>query len=229
MFWQEETADETYQVPEDIVDVAYRIACKCLPLDHAHALSRALHEALPWLEEEPRAGIHLIHGAESGNGWMRPEDPDNELLYLSRRTRLTLRLPKERIEEASGLVGQVLDIEGYTLEVGEPAVRQLSPAATIFARYVADMQDEGEEAFLQAVSEELQALGVKVRKLMCGRQHLLRTPGEAILTRSVMVADLEKDESVIMQQHGVGPHRKLGCGLFIPHKGIAPVASAAKE
>jgi hypothetical protein len=28
---------------------------------------------------------------------------------------------------------------------------------------------------------------------------------------------------VKVQQLGLGPHRKLGCGLFIPHKGIAPV------
>ena len=94
MFWQEKTPDKPYRVPDDIVDLAFRIDCRCLPLEHAHALSVALHEALPWLEDESRAGIHLIHGAESGNGWMRPEDPQSEVLYVSRRTRMTLRLPK---------------------------------------------------------------------------------------------------------------------------------------
>ena len=43
-------------------------------------------EELPWMVDEPQAGIHLIHGAESGNGWIRPQEPD-ALLILSRRTR----------------------------------------------------------------------------------------------------------------------------------------------
>ena len=97
MFWQDESGDrQDFVVPDNIVDVLYAIECRCLPLDHAHALSQALLNALPWLPNEPQAGIHLIHVAESGNGWYRPEDPDNEVLVVSRRTRMALRLPKER-------------------------------------------------------------------------------------------------------------------------------------
>ena len=74
MFWTEKEADKTYVVPDDIVDLAFKISCKCLPLEHSNALSKALIQQLPWLEDEQLAGIHLIHGAESGNGWIRPED-----------------------------------------------------------------------------------------------------------------------------------------------------------
>jgi len=35
-----------------------------------------------------------------------------------------------------------------------------------------------------------------------------------------MIADLEVEESLRLQQKGLGPYRYLGCGLFIPHKGI---------
>jgi len=38
-----------------------------------------------------------------------------------------------------------------------------------------------------------------------------------------MVADLEPEQSVRLQQIGIGPGRTIGCGLFIPHKGIAAV------
>ena len=62
-----------------------------------------MHAALPWLADDDRAGVHLIHVAESGNGWMRPEDAENEMLYLSRRTKMTLRLPKEYIEETKSV------------------------------------------------------------------------------------------------------------------------------
>jgi CRISPR/Cas system CSM-associated protein Csm4 (group 5 of RAMP superfamily) len=38
-----------------------------------------------------------------------------------------------------------------------------------------------------------------------------------------MLADLELEESLKLQEAGLGPGRKLGCGLFLPQKGIKPV------
>ena len=226
MYWQEDDQRREFRVPDDIQDLAFRINCPRLPLEHAEALSAALQQALPWLAEEPCAGIHLIHGAESGNGWMRPEDPATEVLHLPRRARMTLRLPKERLEEAHALTGKTLDVGGYRLEVGEALVKPLSVAPTLFARYVVDLDDAGEEAFVEVVAAEIRALGIKVRKLMCGRVHRLGTAAGAVVTRSIMVADLDKRDSVLLQQRGIGPHRQQGCGLFLPHKSIAPVVDA---
>ncbi len=110
MYWQETKENQRYTVPDDIVDVVYSIDCRALPVDHAYALSQAIQRALPWFAEEESVGLHTIHVADSGNGWMRPDDPD-ALLHLSRRTKLTLRLPKHRIEDAGKLMGQTLDIQ----------------------------------------------------------------------------------------------------------------------
>ena len=223
MFWEEKKSDQPYQVPDDIVDLAFKINCKCLPLEHARALSMAIHKALPWIADEEQAGIHLIHGAESGNGWMRPEDPANELLYLSRRTRMTLRLPKDRLEDAASLSGQTLRVDGYELEVGDSIVKMLSTQSTLFSRYVVSMETESEDAFLRRVHGGLQKMGINVSKLLCGKTHILQGHYGDIFTRSVMLAELKPEESVTVQQQGIGEGRKLGCGLFIPHKGIAPV------
>jgi hypothetical protein len=48
-------------------------------------------------------------------------------------------------------------------------------------------------------------------------------PHGSIFTRSLMVADLEPEQSVHLQQVGLGEGRTIGCGLFIPHKGIKAV------
>jgi CRISPR-associated protein Cas6 len=224
MFWQDdEQKKPAYQVPDDVVDLSYRISCRTLPLDHAYSLSRALQQALPWLADEPAAGIHLIHGAESGNGWYRPEDSESALLHLSRRARMMLRMPKERIAQARGLEGAELDIQGHRLSVGTAEVKNLSSLATLFARYVAIEDAVDEEAFLRRVTDEFAALGLEVRKLMCGREHCFQTPDGTIRTRTVMVADLEPEQSVLVQQKGIGARQKMGFGLFIPHKGIKPV------
>jgi CRISPR-associated protein Cas6 len=227
MFWEQEKDENApYVVPDEVVDLVYTISCKCLPLDHAYSFSTALREALPWIDTEARVGVHLIHGAESGNGWMRPEDSDNALLYLSRRSRMMLRVPKHRIEDARALTGQTLNIDGYTLAVGESKVKLFSTLPTQFARYVVVPEGIGrddESAFMQVAVEQLRELDIKVRKMLCGRAHAIQHPGGAIQTRSVMLADLEAEEAVTLQQHGIGPHRTLGCGLFIPHKGIKAV------
>ncbi|MCK5092780.1 MAG: type I-MYXAN CRISPR-associated protein Cas6/Cmx6 [Gammaproteobacteria bacterium] len=222
MVWQEE---KPFVAPDDIVDLSFRINCKCLPIEHAHTLSRALHEALPWLGKDDRVGIHLVHVAESGNGWMRPVDAENDLLLLSRRTRMTLRLPKDRLDEARQLKGVTLDIDGYSLEVSDSSVRELSISTTLFSRYIIADEEESEQVFTASVVSELGGMGIPVRKLLCGRTHTLNFPDRKVFTRSLMIADLEPEQSVKLQQVGLREGRKYGCGLFLPHKGIDPVGS----
>lgn len=219
-YWQEDNPQPT--IPDTLLDVVYKIECRHLPLDHAYALSSAIQQALPWLQDIPQAGIHLIHGAESGNGWMRPQDATDQPLHLSRRTRMTLRLPTRCVTEAQQLTGKVLDIGGYPLTVGPATIKPLIASSTLFSRYViTDTEDE--MALMGMIAQQLQLMGITPRKLLCGKPHSLQTPTQALLTRSVMIADLTPIESISLQHQGIGEGRKLGCGLFIPHKGISAV------
>jgi len=127
MFWKEDdAATDEFKVSEDIVDVVYAIQCRSVPLDHAHALSESIHHALPWFNDEPDAGLHMIHISEAGNGWFRPDNPDTDDLILSHRTKLTLRLPKHRLDQAGELSGKQLDIAGYSMTIGKYKTRSLS-------------------------------------------------------------------------------------------------------
>ena len=223
MYWDnDKQGEQVYVVPDDVVDIAYSIRCRALPVDHAHALHQALHRALPWLDDEALAGIHTIHVAESGNGWRRPENA-NDLLYLSRRTKLVLRVPQHRRTDAEALSGLSLDVGGHSLEVGQPTMRPLSSLTTLFSRYIVADDNDDENSFMQSALQQLEALGIKPKKMMCGRGGLISTPDQIIHTRSLMLADMEVEDSVKLQQHGLGPWRQLGCGLFIPHKDISEV------
>ncbi len=219
MYWQEAQTDNRYVVSDDVVDVSFAIRCRTLPVDHAWALSQAVAAVLPWLMEDARTGVHTIHVADSGNGWMRPQGPD-ALLYPSRRTRLALRVPRARMDDARALTGTTLDVAGHRLQVEHGEVRRLSDITTIFARYVVAEDEHDEGAFLGAVHAQLQRLGIKPGKMLCGIEHRIYTPSRVVRTRSLMLADLTVEESVRLQQTGLGPLRHLGCGLFLPHKGI---------
>jgi CRISPR-associated protein Cas6 len=224
MFWNDEKQKQPeFVIPDDVIDLAFRVACPTLPLDHAHALSSQLLKILPWLEDEALAGVHLIHGAASGNGWYRPQDTAGELLHLSRRTRMRLRIPRHRLEDARKLTGHTLDIDGHPLEVGSSDVFLLSSLSTLFSRYVMTGEDVDEAAFLEEAARGLQAAGIPCRKLLGGIGHTMQFPDGPVHTRSLMVAELEPEHSIRLQQLGLGEGRNIGCGLFLPHKGIKPV------
>jgi CRISPR-associated protein Cas6 len=223
MLWEEETKKEDYVVPENVVDLSFKIECKQLPVSHASELYQALHELLPWLPEEPAVGIHQIHGATSGNGWERPAD--DGLLHLSKRSRMTLRMPSHRLDDVDALVGQSFDIAGYPVKVGGYNVKPLMPQAVIFSRYVAMPHGMEEDEFINWVADGLAERDIKVRKMLCGMGHNIQTHEGEVSTRSLMIADLDKPTSIALQEEGVGPLRHYGCGIFLPHKGIRAVGS----
>lgn len=225
MFWNEDKKTEEFEIPDDIVDLSFVIKCKCLPLEHMHPLSESLYSVLPWLKEDKLAGIHPINGSESGNGWERSNDP-NQLIYLSRRQKMTLRLPKEHLDSAECLVGQTINVEGNDIEIGKSSIKKLSDLPTAFCRSIMIDGRMEEDDFLQWAFEELKALDITVHKMMAGIERAVKLPDNSErITRSLMVAELEKAESVRLQQHGMGEGRKLGCGIFMPQKDIKAVNS----
>jgi len=231
MLWQDLSGERDNAVCEDIVDLAFRLSGGTLAVEHAHALCRALLAELPWLADEPHSGVHNIHVAASGNGWMRPDRDAGEVLNLSRRTRLTLRLPRERLADAEALSGQSLDVGGHRLQVGKARERPLIPSSTLFARTVIcdDPRHRDEECFIDWVAEGLQGMGIIPTRLVCGMTSHIDMSGERVQARSLMVAALLPDASLELQRRGLGGGRLMGCGLFVPHKGIEAVRDSNEE
>jgi len=229
MFWQEKPKDKSFESSNEVVDLCFKLECKTLPLDHAWALSSALTHATPWLKSTKCTAIHLIHGAESGNGWIRPDNSENELLHLSHRTRFTLRLHRDNLIRAEELVGLKLDIQGHSLHIGEFKQQLLAPHSTVFSRYIVTPGELNEDDFLNLVAPHIQAQNIQIKKMMGGLPHTFTTPQGQLTTRSLMLSDLEKEESIQLQQNGIGENQLLGMGIFLPHKDIAAVKELNEE
>jgi len=211
----------------DILDAVFAIECRSLPVDHAYALSTAIQAALPWFAQEPQAGLHTVHGAASGAGWRRPEGEDAQL-QLSRRTKLVLRLPGHRMADAAALSGRTLDVAGSAMRVGRLSARPLLRIASLFSRSVMFEGVADEDAFVAAAVEALRALGVEAATMLCGRDVTLATPQGSYRTRSLMLTVATPDQSLALQRHGLGEARKLGCGVFIPHKDVGDLRGVAR-
>jgi CRISPR-associated protein Cas6 len=131
-----------------------------------------------------------------------------------------LRLPAHRLPEAAALTGRTLEVAGSPLRVGRLSPRPLLRIASLFSRSVIFAGAADEPAFLAAADEGLRALGVAASTLLCGRDVTLATPEATYRTRSLMLTVATPAQSLALQRQGLGEARKLGCGVFIPHKDI---------
>ena len=211
---------------DEVVDAVFAIECRSLLVDHAYALSQAVQAALPWFAAEPEAGLHTIHGAASGAGWQRPEG-EQALLQLPRRAKLVLRLPAHRMADAAALTGRTLEVAGSAMRIGRLSERPLLRIASLFARSVMFASAADEPAFVAAATEGLRALGIDASTLLCGRDVTLATPQGSYRTRSLMLTVATSAQSLLLQRRGLGGARKLGCGVFIPHKDVGDLRGGA--
>jgi CRISPR-associated protein Cas6 len=193
------------------IDIAFELQGRTLPRQHRRALAAALEDALPWLAEVPGAGVHRLNVSAGGGAQA----------LLSHRTRLTLRVPRERAQEVAALQGTELCVGSCTLRLGTPHVRELRPHGTLYAHLVA-AEEADETGFLQAMTDELQALGVPCR-LICGR--LQTAESDDLQGYSLMLDGLTPAGALRVLEAGLGRHRRLGCGVFVPHKSAVAVGA----
>lgn len=194
----------------DAVDLIFALRGRAIMADYAERLRDELLRCLPWLADESRAGVHPLGGLSDGA---------NEH-YLSGRSRLTLRVPRGRVEQAQALGGQQLDLGGVA-EVGRATLRELSPAAVLYSSFVTyGRADEAE--FMAECRREIEGLAFRNACLICGKARQ-SGGGVAVSGFSLMVHGLSAPESLHLQSAGLGRQRQRGCGIFVPHKAIAAV------
>ena len=203
------TAADTEPCPT--VDLIFPLSGRFLPRDHAQALKDALCDAWPWLEAEPLAGVQCIKLVPG----LEPQ------AMLSGRAKLLLRLSRERANELINANAIDLEVAGQALRLDVPHVRELVAHTTLYAFHVA-ASDADEVAFMAGVTQALSGLGVGGERV-CGKRQQLTLASGAVTTFSLMLHGLAPEPSLHLQQHGIGPHRLLGCGIFIPHKSAAAV------
>lgn len=195
-----------------MVDVVFSLETGTLGDDHADALSRAVRRALPWFDDEPEAGILPLSGLARGNG----------MSFVGRRSRMVLRLPIHRSASADSLAGARLDLDGTFLKLRECSVRQLFPARGVVYSHLVCVGADDEVEFLARCEALLAERGLKPQ-LVTGKAGQLRTAQDPVRGFSLMLHGLAAAESLAMQESGLGGHRALGCGIFIPHKSVVAV------
>lgn len=191
-----------------VTDIQFDLKGTVLPIDHGYALFLELVRLLPWFAEEELGGIHPIHGADTGHGE----------LILNRRAKLVVRIAAARVADLMKLSGQKIDLGGHPLEIGAAKSRPLTRHTPLFAHCVTT-GSEDEVDFTNDIIRLLDELEIDSR-FICGKRQAIKTRDGMVSGFSLMLHGLPVEHSLLVQQQGLGKHRKMGCGIFIPHKSI---------
>ncbi len=198
------------------IDLCFSLsASHAVPADHGYLLYSAVSRMLPELHAENDYGIHPIRGRQLGG----------RTLQLTQHSRLVIRTDAERIARFLPLAGSSLQLLERSLRVGVPQVRPLAAATALRSRLVTIKlpealdapPDTAAETFEAAVRRQLDTLAVAPgAQLHLGKRRTLRIKDKEVVGYEVLLEALSADESLAVQEQGLGGRRKMGCGVFAP-------------
>lgn len=190
----------------ELTDLVFELSGVSLPASYPFALWDALVQQIPQLADDPRVGVLPLRGAQN-----------DELLLLSKRSKLVLRLPENLIGAASQLTGTQLEVASNILSLGRASTRAIQHYPTLHAQLAEGNDDEVE--FMLQVQQHFARLGISGQTI-CGIRRTLSSGQRMIAGYSLVVHDLKAEASISLQCAGIGEGRQFGCGIFIPYKVI---------
>jgi CRISPR-associated protein Cas6 len=211
------------------VDLIFPANGSAVPRDHGYALYGAVSRIVPGVHQSKDVGIFPIRGTPAGDG----------TLLLTERSAVRFRLPAGRLPELLPLAGKALELDGHRLRLGVPHVAALVPAPALASSLVLiKLADKGDpaaggivtpDAFLASARRKLLAMEIQaepgLQKLRTGpradqaRRRIIRVKDQTHVGFAMIVQGLTAEESIRLQEEGLGGRRLMGCGLFLPARG----------
>lgn len=200
-----------------IINLVFPVQGTTLHADHNHKLLASLSEKIPQLHHLVGLAINTVSGIPDKQG----------KITLTSASRLYLRLPVEAITLVYPLTGQTLNVGGYSIKLGNPELQTLQAVESLKSRLVTIKGYLEPEAFLEAAYRQLQALEIQANIGIPANDNgepkrltlKITKPNRSytIVGFSIVVDNLNEEDSIKLQIHGLGGKRRLGCGVFYPN------------
>lgn len=188
---------------EPKVDLCFQALGQTLPVDHGFALYGAISRVLPFAHEDPDIGLKLIRGRYVGGG----------MLDISPYSELVLRLPISKGGSYLKLAGKTLEVMGQKLMIGVPKTKALIPAVALYAQLVTTKNGHDQNRFKAEIKTQMEKMDIE-GKLSVEKRRTFQVHGKQVVGYSVLATELTAEESIALQENGLGGRRKMGCGFF---------------
>jgi CRISPR-associated protein Cas6 len=212
------------EVSVSYVDLYFQVMGEWIPLDHGYDLYAAICKATgeetsgSWFHAAENIGLIPIRGTAA----------TGHRLMLDRRARFGLRLSAEQLPRALPLAGRRLRIGNASIRAGVPTPEALRPAGTLYARIVTTRNGEDPERFDAEIARQLAVIEVRGEPKR-GDRRIVRIHDKKVVGHELQVTGLSDQDSIRLQEHGLGGRRKMGCGVFFPRSDVAgPALKDAK-
>jgi CRISPR-associated protein Cas6 len=204
------------------IEARFPITGDTLPTDHAYLLYSALSHGVP-----------EFHANEGGMRFspINGESHKQGLIRVFSKSRLRVRFDADRIATVLPLAGQKLKVGEHAIRLGAPTVVSLEAASILTAPFVTFKNSDTPERFMEVAREKLNALNVaaepgiplaeKGARAGEPRRRIVHIKGMKIVGYPLVVQGLTADESIRLQEQGLGGRTRIGCGFFVPHREFA--------
>jgi CRISPR-associated protein Cas6 len=208
-------------------DVSFKVVNSgIIPWDHGYFLFSAISPLVPELHlENPahqeRSPLHLLS--------IRGKQVLEHYLQLQPYSKIVIRSSLEHLSKLEVLQRAQLNLGGFKVSLGAPEVRPVlqakvldSPRVFIRATSVLKTKEDTldiknlRQGFEAEATKQLTSLGVQCKLEVRGNQSLL-VKDTKFVCFSVRLTDFgSPEQSVIVQEKGIGAKHTMGCGVFTP-------------
>lgn len=214
MLTAETTFSSAHQLNTTYVELHFRVLGKTLPADHGYGLYSAIVHRCPEIHEQEGISIQTIAGQPDKAG----------KIHFSNRSHLRIRLPYDptKIALVLPLAGQKLKIGSHEIELGIPQIHPLYPLDKLRSRIVTIKKFQEPEPFKQAAQRQLDSLSIAGTLILPlndqGEPYrkAIKIKTYSVVGFSLIVTDLNPEDSLKLQQVGLGGKHRMGCGIFTP-------------
>ena len=194
------------------VELSFGVVGKTLPADHGYGLYSAIAHLCPDIHEQEGVSILTI-----------PGEPDHRgKIHLSQSSHLKIRLPYEpsKLALVLPLAGQTLTIGKHSIQLTIPQIHPLRPVDKLRSRIVTIKKFQEPEPFKEAAQRQLDAQGIQGNLILPLNEEgepsrkAIKIKNYSVVGFSLIVTDLNEEDSLKLQQLGLGGKRRMGCGIF---------------
>ncbi|QSQ12150.1 type I-MYXAN CRISPR-associated protein Cas6/Cmx6 [Myxococcus landrumensis] len=187
-----------------MIDLVFPARGGGVPLDHGYVLFSALSHRLPGLHERKDVGIFNLRGTQARG----------KSLHVGNGT-LRIRCPTEALPLFLPLNGAALTVADGEVTLGIPRVFPLDAPVSLSSRLVTFKHAIDDATFRASVRRALAELGCE-GTMHVGRRRVLAIAGKKVIGYALTLSHLSARSSLLIQEHGLGGRRHMGCGLFLP-------------
>ncbi|MBV9386239.1 MAG: type I-MYXAN CRISPR-associated protein Cas6/Cmx6 [Chroococcidiopsidaceae cyanobacterium CP_BM_ER_R8_30] len=200
---------------EPFVELSFSIRGTLLPADHNYALFAALVHLNSDIRKHPDISILSIPGFGDKKG----------KILLTEQSCMRIRVPVSKISMVYRFAGKHLTLGKHEIQLGIPETYMLRPVEILRARIVTIKGYTQPEPFIEAAKRQLAYLGISGEiSIPVDREgNFLRKTVKiqrfTVIGFTTEVSYLSEEDSIKLQQWGIGGKRHVGCGFFLPVKG----------